>query len=447
MVVLTKTNPVPNSPAKSSPGGSPFLKSLLTLFSHSAKKSSHSDEHKLGNKDHENHVKWTERLPFVKKKHYPPGLNECHQFEKDGSHESDKCSECIEVEMMLGKIANKANATDLYFEGRYELKQGKPLGKGVSGCVRLAKDVKTGQLVAVKEFSKRTKEESLEHYVERVSGEFLLARRLSHNNIVETLDIARHHHRWYHVMEYCEGGDLLHLIKKRLLCDEEVNCCFRQIAEGVRYLHVNGIAHRDLKLDNCLITSDGCIKIADFGISHFFRSDIDAETSECDLYLSCGIQGSLPYIAPEEFIPDHKYEAAPTDIWSLAIIYYALSYRCAPWKSAVMTDKAFNHFVTQGMDSIERFKRFSVGCKGLLKQILVVEPRERIDIQDIYKDFWFSRIKLCNLAMKESTNPDGDFDIETGRRYQLGLDEVAPPPLKIEPVLPLILPGAQSGPP
>ena len=71
-----------------------------------------------------------------------------------------------------------------------------------------------------------------------------------------------------YVMELCQGGDLLQYVKRRKKLDEPLaKFLFRQVIVGIGYLHKKGIIHRDIKLENILIDNEGCIKIADFGIS------------------------------------------------------------------------------------------------------------------------------------------------------------------------------------
>jgi serine/threonine protein kinase len=70
------------------------------------------------------------------------------------------------------------------------------------------------------------------------------------------------------VMELCAGGDLLNFVRKRKRLDEETaKVLFKQIIEGIGYIHSKKILHRDIKLDNILLDGKGNVKIADFGVS------------------------------------------------------------------------------------------------------------------------------------------------------------------------------------
>lgn len=69
-------------------------------------------------------------------------------------------------------------------------------------------------------------------------------------------------------MELCAGGDLLNYVRKRKKLDENVaKVLFKQVIEGLGYIHSKGILHRDIKLDNILLDAKGKVKIADFGVS------------------------------------------------------------------------------------------------------------------------------------------------------------------------------------
>lgn len=394
-----------------------------------------------------------------------------HDFERDGSHRAEQCRECQELKLMLeklrdsedGQLAGDLDASRLVFSTRYTMcNGGRAIGKGASGVVRLAKvkdtctvnskeaekEGSSETLVAVKEFRKRRKGENLPDYVSRVAAEYRIARDVRHGNVVETRDLVRHRGMWYSVMEYCQGGDLYALIKKRSLSEDEINCCFRQVVEGCRYLHHHGIAHRDLKLENLLIDCNGNVKIGDFGVSHVFRSRQHRHSNEASSNASSssisstassnsssdpssnqkdpsekthGIAGSIPYIAPEEFAGG-EYEARLVDVWSLGIIYFALTLHAVPWRSAAANDPHFTKYREEGMASLEPFARLPNGARNLLSRLLEIDPQKRISVDAIYEDRWFRRLKLCPLLMNGEDGPD----VDDGSHYEYRVDEVPP---------------------
>jgi protein-serine/threonine kinase len=193
-------------------------------------------------------------------------------------------------------------------------RRGKTLGKGATSTVRLMirKGGPSSELYAVKEFRGKQSNEKEEDYEKKVKSEYSIAKSLHHPNIVETFRLCTHHGRWNHVMEYCEEGDLFSFVQKGYLKQNDRLtdrlCLFKQLIQGVHYLHKHGIAHRDIKLENLLITSQSKLKITDFGVSEVFSGihpGLRAAGGQCGKEMGevrlCapGICGSMPYIAPE----------------------------------------------------------------------------------------------------------------------------------------------------
>jgi len=158
--------------------------------------------------------------------------------------------------------------------------------------------------------------------------ETLMHRKLKHRNVLDLLAVTIDPP--CSVTEFMPNGTVYNLLGK----DGELflSTCLRiasDAAEGMIYLHANGVLHRDLKTHNLLIDEDGNIKIADFGISRFTANTMTTGA------------GSIQYMAPEVFVSGHYTEKA--DVYSFAIILWELITREAPhWASAtpfmVMSD-------------------------------------------------------------------------------------------------------------
>jgi serine/threonine protein kinase len=149
-------------------------------------------------------------------------------------------------------------------------KLGKVLGSGAGGSVRLMKRSEDGVVFAVKEFRPRHSYETEREYVKKLTGEYCMGSSLHHGNIIETLDIVQEKGKWYEVMEY-GPYDLFAIVMTGKMSREEITCCFLQMLSGVTYLHSMGLAHRDLKLDNVVVSEHGILKIIDFGSAHVFK--------------------------------------------------------------------------------------------------------------------------------------------------------------------------------
>jgi 5'-AMP-activated protein kinase catalytic alpha subunit len=115
-------------------------------------------------------------------------------------------------------------------------------------------------------------------------------------------------------MELCAGGDLLNYVRKRKKLDEDsAKVIFKQIIEGLGYIHKKRILHRDIKLDNILLDGKGNVKIADFGVSKLVKpGDVMHEQS-----------GTPAYIAPE-ILREEGYMGFKADIWSAGVVLYAM---------------------------------------------------------------------------------------------------------------------------
>lgn len=209
----------------------------------------------------------------------------------------------------------------------------KELGSGAGGSVRLIMRPLDRKTFAVKEFRPRRNTESFKDYTRKCTAEYCIGSTLRHPNIIKTIDIVHENNRYYEVMEYAPI-DFFAVVMSGEMSRQEINCCLKQILEGVSYLHSLGLAHRDLKLDNCVLTTDGILKIIDFGSAVIFKYPYDQiGSSTADPIHYChGVVGSDPYLAPEVLTSLNSYNPQPVDLWSIAIIYCCMTLKRFPWK-------------------------------------------------------------------------------------------------------------------
>lgn len=201
-------------------------------------------------------------------------------------------------------------------------RRGREIAKGSTATVKIVyrKDSSKDVQYAVKEFRKCGSQEDQLEYKKKVKSEFSIANSLHHPNIVKTVRLCSYRGRWNHVMEYCSYGDLFSLVQRNYLQREDNMCLFKQLLQGVSYLHSNGIAHRDIKLENLLLSGEGHLKITDFGVSEVFSGlhpGLSAAGGQCGKEMGevrrCppGICGSLPYIAPEVLAKKGRHGQRP----------------------------------------------------------------------------------------------------------------------------------------
>ncbi|CCK70404.1 serine/threonine protein kinase SAT4 KNAG_0E01390 [Huiozyma naganishii CBS 8797] len=272
------------------------------------------------------------------------------------------------------------------------------LGKGAFGVVRIChkkpmSKMEGEKLFAVKEF-KRKSSEPVDKYSKRLTSEFCISSSLHHPNIVATLDLFQDAKGDYcEVMEYCAGGDLFTLIiafgKLEYM---EADCFFKQLVRGVVYMHDMGVCHRDLKPENLLLTSNGIVKITDFGNSECFKM-----AWEKDIHLSGGVCGSTPYIAPEEYT--HKeFDPRPVDIWACGVIYMAMRTGRQLWNAAKKDDHFYMKYLRgrrekDGYEPIEHLKR--ARCRNVIYSMLDPVPHRRITGKQILNSEWGREMKCC----------------------------------------------------
>lgn len=182
------------------------------------------------------------------------------------------------------------------------------IGRGAGASITLARQDATGRLVAIKHVVAR--EPGDEKFLDQAENEFEVAHNLEHQYLRRCYDIVRVR-RWlkvrqiYLVMEYVDGVRLEDKPPTGLV--ERVNA-FRKVAEGLHAMHLSGFAHADIKPNNILLTTDGGVKIIDFGQS-------------CPLgHVKERVQGTPDYIAPEQV-----YRAPidqRTDVYNLGASMY-----------------------------------------------------------------------------------------------------------------------------
>ncbi|KAI8925378.1 hypothetical protein BC831DRAFT_426876 [Entophlyctis helioformis] len=283
-------------------------------------------------------------------------------------------------------------------------KYGRPdevLGKGANATVRLAHSKeKTEKLYAIKEFRKRRKDETEKEYIKKVIAEFCISSSMHHENVVHTVDLIRDEHgRWCEVMEYCAGGDLFQKTSTvGFTSDEEMYCLFRQLLNGVGYMHSIGVAHRDLKPENILLSAGGrTLKITDFGTSAVFRTQWEKEPHKLH-----GVCGSAPYIAPEEWDEQHEYFPTKVDVWACGMIFYAMLSKSLLWTMAKKSEDHYATYLRKRETGYPQFERYTDGPRRILYNCLDPDPIRRLEIAQTIEDPWVSTIDYCRSVGKGS---------------------------------------------
>lgn len=196
-------------------------------------------------------------------------------------------------------------------DGRYEIME--IIGVGGMAVVYKAHDNQENRTVAVKIL--KPEFVSNEEFLRRFKNESKAIAMLSHPNIVKVYDVSFGDLIQYIVMEYIEGITLKEYIEQRgsLRWKDAVHFTI-QILKGLQHAHDKGIVHRDVKPQNIMVLPDGTIKVTDFGIARFARSDQRTITDKAI--------GSVHYISPEQARGEKTDEKS--DIYSLGVILYEM---------------------------------------------------------------------------------------------------------------------------
>ncbi|KAI8066793.1 kinase-like domain-containing protein [Gongronella butleri] len=275
----------------------------------------------------------------------------------------------------------------------------KRLGEGSTAVVMITR--KGDKVYAIKQFRKQKRNETEKEYMKKLTSEFCISSTFSHPNIVETIDLVLDDKKRYStVMEYCPGGDLFGCIMSGIMTEREKACCFKQMMQGLAYLHSVGVAHRDIKPENLLLAADGTVKITDFGVSDVFRFVWE---SQC--HKSRGLMGSEPYIAPEAF-EQKEYWGAAIDVWSAGIVLYCLWMEGLVWHRAKKTDPAYTSYVrARPKQQFDLLSKLPAEPRRLIYKILDPNPATRPTSSDILDDPWVQSIDVCHNGIGANGQP------------------------------------------
>jgi serine/threonine protein kinase len=221
-------------------------------------------------------------------------------------------------------------------------------------------------------------------------NEYTIGTLLHHPCIRETLDIDLEENSI--IFEYCPGMDFFNLLKSRDVNAKDGIFYFKQLIEGVSYMHKIGIAHMDLKLENIMVDSvNKKIKIIDFGEARVFHDSLHISSIIPDK----GLHGSMPYIAPEEF-EDKEYNPEKVDVWSCGIILYEIIYYAFPWHKAHISDDKYKKYLYHRNNDNINICLPNVESRKLIYSMLTPNPDERCHIEELKDELNNLDISLSN---------------------------------------------------
>ncbi|KAI9839941.1 MAG: hypothetical protein M1819_000133 [Sarea resinae] len=263
---------------------------------------------------------------------------------------------------------------------------GRTIGAGSMGKVKLARNIETGEQVAVKivprqstddHHNNRDRERADRSKEIRTAREAAIVTLLNHPYICAMRDVVRTNYHWYMLFEYVNGGQMLdYIISHGRLKEKQARKFGRQIASALDYCHRNSIVHRDLKIENILISKTGDIKIIDFGLSNLFSPKSHLKT----------FCGSLYFAAPE-LLQARQYTGPEVDIWSFGIVLYVLVCGKVPFDDQSMPQ--LHAKIKKGIVDYPQW--LSGECKNLISRMLVTDPSHRATLAEIMNHPWITK--------------------------------------------------------
>ncbi|KAK5166304.1 uncharacterized protein LTR77_008565 [Saxophila tyrrhenica] len=303
---------------------------------------------------------------------------------------------------------------------QYNIKQ--EIGRGSFGAVHLAVD-QFGHEFAVKEFSKsRLRKRAQSNLLRKpnqprraghiaagfsfnaplhlganghtaeannslslIKEEIAIMKKLDHNNLVSLIEVLDdpQEDSLYMVLEMCKKGVAMHVgldERAQPYQDETCRCWFRDMILGIEYLHAQGIIHRDIKPDNCLITNDDVLKIVDFGVSEMFEKQSEMTTTKS--------AGSPAFMPPELCVAKHgQVSGRAADIWSMGVTLYCLRYGHIPFEKGSIMEL----YDSIRGDELPLGEEQDANFADLMKRMLEKDPEKRITMDQLRQHPWVTR--------------------------------------------------------
>ncbi|WP_296118157.1 Stk1 family PASTA domain-containing Ser/Thr kinase [uncultured Eubacterium sp.] len=271
-----------------------------------------------------------------------------------------------------------------YIADRYEI-VGK-VGTGGMSDVYKAKDHTLGRFVAIKVLKEEFSEDT--NFVTKFRSEAQSAAGLEHPNIVNIYDVGSENGIHYIVMEYVEGITLkTYIEKKGQLNYKETLSIAIQVGRGIQAAHAKNIVHRDIKPQNIIISTDGKVKVTDFGIARA----VSENTIHSD------VMGSVHYASPEQ--ARNGYVSNKSDIYSLGIVMYEMVTGRVPFDGDSTVAVAIQHLQDEMVPPSTYAPNLPISLEKIIQKCTQKSPDRRYDSME----------SLLIDLRKSLLNPDEDF--------------------------------------
>lgn len=210
-----------------------------------------------------------------------------------------------------------------------------------------------------------------------IQEEIAIMKKLHHNNLVALIEVLDDptEDSLYMVMEMCKKGVIMKVgigEDTDPYDDERCRAWFRDLILAIEYIHAQGIVHRDIKPDNCLLTQDDVLKVVDFGVSEMFEKNSAMYTAKS--------AGSPAFLPPELCVVKHgDVSGTATDIWSMGVTLYCLRYGRLPFAKDII----FELYESIRNDEVNLDEESDEDFKDLMKRLLEKDPEKRITMPEL----------------------------------------------------------------
>lgn len=234
-----------------------------------------------------------------------------------------------------------------------------------------------------------------------------------HRNIIEFFQTGENVDWTWIAMELAEGGDLFDKIEADAGVTEDIaHVYFTQLVNAVGYMHSKGIGHRDIKPENVLLSADGDLKLADFGMATLFEYHGKRK-------MAVTLCGSPPYVAPEVLSCSSQgekkgsgYMADSADIWSCGVVLFVLLAGNTPWSKPTegmdeygQPNEFSEYIATNGRPNDELWLGLPNEVQSLLRGMMKVDVESRFSLEDVRRHPWYTRSNQFMDREGRLTNP------------------------------------------
>ena len=293
----------------------------------------------------------------------------------------------------------------------------KAIKSGGFGNIFLVKEVSSNEEYAIKEIDVTNfSNENLYN----TSRESMILKEMSHINIIKIHKFFTYNQKFYIVMDYARGGELSSLLtSKKHFSEDYAKKIFRQIYNGVFYIHSKSIIHRDLKPNNILFLDEERthVIIIDFGISGSANGNSKESVKA----------GTELYLPPEVLLGKEFTSNTKLDMWALGIILYQMVEGCHPFveKNSKKNSAVIDNIIKNRLEFNKKIK-ISDALKKLLEGLLEKNNRFRIDTGDPLFQKWFDdkstemfskKDTVKKVKKNKSANEEDIYDLDYLNKY------------------------------